>query len=175
MMKIRPRRTHSDSSSLSPIGGLNLFFLLLIVASRVAAAPAVGKENPVRVGSKLSTDSVILGEIAAQLVRSSGLEAEHLRQLGGTEILFNALLNGQIDLYPEYTGTITQQLLHDPQLQNEELIRAALGRLGIGMTDPLGFSNNYAIGMRRQRAESLHLEEVVRSSSFARIAIRIQQ
>ena len=56
-------------------------------------------------------------------------------------------------LLQEYTGTITQQLLHDPQLRNEELIRAALVRLGIGMTDPLGFSNNYAIGMRRQRAE----------------------
>lgn len=133
--------------------------ILLAVAGPVPAAPAANDQPaPVRVGSKLSTDSVILGEIATQLVRSGGMEAEYLRQLGGTEILFKALRDGQIDLYPEYTGTITQQLLHDPQLQSDEQIRDALNRLGIEMTDPLGFSDNYAIGMRRQRADALHLK-----------------
>ena len=111
-----------------------------------------------KIGSKLSTDSVILAEIATQLARAARPAPEHLRQLGGSQVLFAALGRGDIDVYPEYTGTITEELLHDPALQSESQIRAALARQGIGMTAPLGFSNNYAIGMLNTRAEQLHIQ-----------------
>jgi len=119
--------------------------------------PSSQNAAPVRIGSKLSTDSVILAEIATQLARSAGAPADHLRQLGGSEVLFKALLRGDIDLYPEYTGTLIEELLHDPGIQTDSQIRAALSGQGIGMTGPLGFSNNYAIGMGAERAETLHI------------------
>jgi osmoprotectant transport system permease protein len=63
------------------------------------------------VASKAFTESVILGEIATQLARDAGANAIHNRQLGGTRLVFNALVRGEIDIYPEYTGTIVQEIL----------------------------------------------------------------
>ncbi|MEE8443980.1 MAG: glycine betaine ABC transporter substrate-binding protein, partial [Alphaproteobacteria bacterium] len=63
------------------------------------------------VGSKSFTESVILGEIMAGLARDAGIAARHRAQLGGTRILWNALKGGEIDAYPEYTGTIAREIL----------------------------------------------------------------
>jgi osmoprotectant transport system permease protein len=68
-----------------------------------------GKE--IRIGSKKFTESVILGEIATGLISTVHQPVRHLRELGGTRVLWNALLKGEIDLYPEYTGTIIQEIL----------------------------------------------------------------
>ena len=68
-------------------------------------------EGPVRIGSKKFTESVVLGEIASGLVRSAGIEAAHRKELGGTRVLWDALVNGEIDAYPEYTGTLIQEIL----------------------------------------------------------------
>ncbi len=81
------------------------------VCVAVAAGPGVGDGPPVIVGSKRFTESVILGEIVTQLAGSRGYAAEHRREIGGTRILFAALELGEIDVYPEYTGTITQEIL----------------------------------------------------------------
>ena len=80
--------------------------LVGISVSIVACAPAPeSSDSPlVVVGSKTFTESVVLGEIVTQLARSTGSEAQHLRQLGGTRILWNALLAGEIDVYVEYTA-----------------------------------------------------------------------
>jgi osmoprotectant transport system permease protein len=72
---------------------------------------AHGAETVV-IGSKNFTESVVLGEIARLAAREHGVEAQHRRSLGGTRILWRALLGGDIDAYPEYTGTLTHELLH---------------------------------------------------------------
>src|SRR5258708_7130642 len=69
----------------------------------------------IKVGSKAFTESVLLGEITTQLRQVSGVRAVHRRELGGTRVLWNALVKGEIDVYPEYTGTIAQELLAAPQ------------------------------------------------------------
>src|SRR5690606_27605905 len=104
--------------------------------------------------SKNFTEAVILGEIGAALARDRGLEVEHKRQLGGTRILWRALENGQVDAYAEYTGTLAEELLQMPGADSATL-RAALAARGLAMTDPLGFDNTYALGMREARAEEL--------------------
>ena len=76
-----------------------------MIALALAAAAAL------QVGSKKFTESVILGEIAVQTLRDAGIAAEHRRELGGTRVLWDALRGGQIDVYPEYTGTIAEELL----------------------------------------------------------------
>src|SRR5205814_1013309 len=93
------------------------------------------------VGSKSFTESVILAELVAQLVRRTGAKVNHRAELGGTRLLWNALRQGEIDVYPEYTGTISQEILAGQNVQGEEAIRRALAGAGIRMSRPLGFNN----------------------------------
>ncbi len=113
------------------------------------ALPLLALAGPVRIGSKQFTESVVLGELARASAREADIEALHQRELGGTSILWRALLQGDIDVYPEYTGTLTQELLKGmPADADIATLRARLLPLGIGITDSLGFDNTYAIGMR---------------------------
>jgi osmoprotectant transport system substrate-binding protein/osmoprotectant transport system permease protein len=121
-------------------------------------AVARADDPPLRVASKAFTESVILGEIVTGLARDARLKVEHKRQLGGTRVLWDALLAGSIDVYPEYTGTIDQEILggkvHGPSDDDSET-RRALAERHIGMSRSLGFNDTYAIGMKEARAESL--------------------
>ena len=112
---------------------------------------------PLQVGSKQFTESVILGEIAVQALRAQGIPAEHRRELGGTRVLWDALLQGQIDLYAEYTGTLTQEILRG--VQGEAALIDALRAQGVAMSAPLGFSDSYAVGMKRETALRLGLRK----------------
>jgi osmoprotectant transport system permease protein len=124
-------------------------------------APALARAEPVRIGSKQFTESVILGEVAQISAREAGVDAEHRRQLGGTRILWRALLDGEIDVYPEYTGTLTHELLQGvPADADIATLRARLRPLGIGITEALGFNNTYAIGMRAAEADRLGIRRV---------------
>src|SRR5882762_1897115 len=90
------------------------------------------------IGSKKFTESYVLGEIAKRTLTDAGIPAEHRQGMGGTIILWEALRGGQIDAYPEYTGTITQEILKSTDELTFEQIANELGKAGIGMTEPLG-------------------------------------
>ncbi|WP_425487609.1 glycine betaine ABC transporter substrate-binding protein [Marilutibacter spongiae] len=123
------------------------------------ASHGVFAGESLRVGSKNFTESVILGEIAAGVGRQQGHSVEHRRQLGGTRILWRALEEGDIDLYPEYTGTLAQELLQMPGADEDDLVDALATR-GLRMTAPLGFDNTYALGMRADRALELQVDSI---------------
>ena len=127
----------------------------------VSAAAAAAGPPTARIGSKEFTESVILAELARLDAQRHALLIEHRRALGGSAILWHALLEGSIDAYPEYTGTITQQLLHGlPDRASDELVRAALARIGLGMSSPLGFEDRYALGVTEALATQLQLRSV---------------
>src|SRR5437868_9693854 len=112
------------------------------------------------IGSKKFTESYVLGEIAKRTLIDAGIPAEHRQGMGGTIILWQALRGGQVDAYPEYTGTIAQEILKiDHELSLDE-IRNALGKFGVGMTEPLGFNNTYALVMRRGEAQRLGVRTI---------------
>ncbi len=112
------------------------------------------------IGSKKFTESYVLGEIAKRTLIDAGISAEHRQGMGGTIILWQALRGGQIDAYPEYTGTITQEILKRDDASSLEQIRESLGKLGVGMTEPLGFNNTYALVMRRSDAQRLGVRTI---------------
>lgn len=113
------------------------------------------------IGSKNFTESVVLGEVARVAAQQHGVTVRHRRDLGGTRILWRALLEGEIDAYPEYTGTLTHELLPGlPADADLAVVHQRLQALGIDMTDPLGFSNTYALGMRAERAHQLHIRHI---------------
>jgi len=109
-----------------------------------------------KVGSKRFTESYILGEI---LVRAAG-DAVHRPGLGNTGILVSALKSGSIDLYPEYTGTITREILKLEGNPGLAAINAALAPLGLGAATPFGFNNSYALAMREERAKALGIRTI---------------
>src|SRR5437764_13333149 len=112
------------------------------------------------IGSKKFTESYVLGEIAKRTLTDAGIRAEHRKGMGGTIILREALRGGQIDAYPEYTGTIATEILKgDPALSLDE-IRSSLEKAGVGMTAPLGFNNTYALVMRRSEAQRLGIRTI---------------
>ncbi len=114
----------------------------------------------ITVGSKKFTESVILGEQITQLASDAGANVTHRRELGGTRVLWGALLNGEIDAYPEYTGTISQEILAGKDIEGEDAIRKAIGEMGVLMSRPLGFNNTYAIGMKDEVAERLKIRKI---------------
>jgi osmoprotectant transport system permease protein len=91
---------------------------------------------------------VVLGEIALQLAQHAGARAEHRRELGGTRVVWSALTRGDVDVYAEYTGTLREEVFAGEPLPDDEALRARLAKEGLAMTDPLGFDNTYAIGLK---------------------------
>ena len=133
---------------------LTAVFLVACVATNAASA------QEVRIGSKAFTESVILGEMIAHLARDQGADVRHHKQLGGTRVLWDALLAGEIDIYPEYTGTLTNEIFSNKSLNNEDQLREELHRLGLEMTETIGFNNTYAIGMLDARATTLGVTKI---------------
>jgi osmoprotectant transport system permease protein len=107
------------------------------------------------VGSKRFTESYILGEIISQTAKGT-----HKPGLGNTAILLEALKAGSIDLYPEYTGTIAREILKSEERLDLAALNQKLKALGLAASVPLGFSNSYALGMRRKDAERLAIKRV---------------
>jgi osmoprotectant transport system permease protein len=123
------------------------------------AAPALAAE-PVTIGSKAFPESWILGEAATQLARRAGAAAGHRRNLGGTEIVYDALRAGSIDVYPEYTGTIAEVVLHAQGRPGLAEMRDSLRAQGIGMSEPLGFNDSYGIAVAPAVAQRLGLRKI---------------
>src|SRR5881394_376691 len=112
------------------------------------------------IGSKKFTESYVLGEIAKGILSDAGIPTEHRQGMGGTIILWEALRGGQIDAYPEYTGTIATEILKTDSTVSLNQIRDLLEQLGVGMTAPLGFNNTYALVMRRSEAQRLGIRSI---------------
>jgi len=131
---------------------MRMLALLLAVLISVSARG----EPTVTVGSKRFTESYILGEIVRQVADGAG-EAKVVYRpgLGNTGIVFAALRNGAIDLYPEYTGTIDREILKNSAPSDIAALNRQFAAQGIGVAVPLGFNNTYALAMREEEARAL--------------------
>ncbi len=127
------------------------FALLVLAWTGLLFLNPASAEDVLRVGSKRFTESYILGEILTQTAATAG-PAQHRQGLGNTAIVLAALRSGDIDVYPEYLGTIDLEILKNPQPTTIDQMRAALQPLGLGVAVPLGFSNGYALAMRGRDA-----------------------
>lgn len=124
-----------------------------------AAAPAVAAET-LRVGSKRFTESYVLAEILVATARRHA-EVAHLPGLGNTAIVFEALRRGEIDMYPEYLGTIEREILREPAATGSlDAVNRALAPLGLAASIPFGFDNTYALAVRAELAATLRLDSI---------------
>ena len=137
------------------------------LALGTSMATAAGTDDsPLRIGSKRFTESYILAELLAQQAAPHTRTVPQVRQgLGNTAIVYEALRAGQIDLYPEYAGTISQEILKSSQPMTLEQMHQALAPLGLGVAIALGFNDGYALAMRADDAKALG---IIRLSDMAR-------
>ncbi|MEM7008424.1 MAG: glycine betaine ABC transporter substrate-binding protein [Thermodesulfobacteriota bacterium] len=137
-----------------------MIFAILICLFVISCTSSEEQNTEIKVGSKKFTESVILGEIITQLAESKGAQVNYRKELGGTRVLWNALRTGDIDIYPEYTGTITQEIHSSQDISSQAQLREQLSKQSIEMSDPLGFNNTYALGMKKERASELGIETI---------------
>jgi len=135
--------------------------ILMIVTLAFCAEVSTALSQEIVVGSKFDAEGRILGEIIAQHLENRGFQIERRLALGATLICFEALKNGNIDVYPEYSGTIEQAILKLSQ-------RAAIAELRtqlqtqhrVALLEPFGFNNTYALVVRKADAERLGLKTI---------------
>ena len=135
-----------------------MFYALSVLLLICALSSADGQK--ISVGSKRFTESYVLGEIAKKLLEDAGYRVEFKQGMGGTIIVWEALKNGDIAMYPDYTGTIQETILKSATPMTSEQMRSALTEHGIGMAGELGFNNTYAFAMRRAHSDSLNIHKI---------------
>ncbi|WKN44077.1 ABC transporter permease/substrate-binding protein [Tunicatimonas pelagia] len=124
------------------------------------------------IGSKAFTENFILAELFALLIEGqTNLTVELKQGFGGTKLLMDAIINGYVDIYPEYTGTALLVLLKpeattvDSLVQNKEWVydyvqREVQQQYNLIWLPPLGFNNTTALMMREQQAQKLGIESI---------------
>jgi osmoprotectant transport system permease protein len=141
---------------------LACFAFAVLAQGAVQVSGQTAAARPVVVATKPFAESFILGEMFAQLLEARGFDVDRRPGLGATEIAFRALRQGDIDVYPEYTGTGLLAILgEEPPSSSSAAYRRVraefMERWGVRWLPPLGFENSYAIAIRPETAASLGL------------------
>lgn len=125
----------------------------------------------VRVGSKDFTESVLLAEIYAQGLEARGLKVERRYELGGN-LAHDALVAGEVDVYPEYTGTSLMSILKHPPMTDARAVYALVKsdyatRFDVEVGPPLGFEDTFAVLVRGDDARRLNLKTISDAAAHA--------
>ena len=132
-----------------------IFFSGLIIFSSCVQA------QKIRVGAKHFNEGYILSEVISQLLESRGFEVERKFNLGGTMVCFSALQKGAIDVYPEYSGTLSAEILKLNEKVSLEKIRTSLQqKYKLTISEPYGFNNTYALVVKKSISEKLGLATI---------------
>ena len=148
---------------LAALIGVSYFSNLKSEISDVTETPT-GERQRIVVGSKDFTESVILAEILAQMLEKQGVEVVRQFELGGN-LAHEGLLSGEIDVYPEYTGTAYTAILKkapktDPQAVYDETRAEYEQKFSLTLSPPLGFANDFAILVRGDVARKNNLKTI---------------
>ncbi|MYJ94240.1 MAG: ABC transporter permease subunit [Proteobacteria bacterium] len=136
------------------------FRIALLIAGLCGYWTANTQTRPIVIGSKMFTESYLLAEMMAQVLEERGFEVRRLSGLGGTLVAFQALQSGEIDAYPEYTGTLAQAILEAEGELDEAELDARLAPLGAELLPRLGFNNTYAIAVTGETASRFGLQRI---------------
>ncbi|MCG8604414.1 ABC transporter permease subunit [bacterium] len=132
-------------------------FTLIILVTSCGTLTA----QQVSIASKHFNESYILAEIMAQLLEDRGFEVDRKHGLGGTMICYEALVNGEIDIYPEYSGTIAQTILKlSERFSFQDLQQRLRNDSKFELLDSFGFNNTYAMTVRKDLAKRLNLKNI---------------
>lgn len=137
-----------------------------VLAAAILALGSCRREGaPVRIGSKNFSEQVLLGEIVAQALEGRGVRVDRKLNLGGTFVCHKAIIAGDLDLYPEYTGTaftaiLAKKPISDPVEVRREVEREYAKRWGLVWSLTLGFENTFALIVRGEDARRWGLKTI---------------
>jgi osmoprotectant transport system permease protein len=143
-----------------------------LISTGLYKAPKNGHNGVVRIGSKIFGEQYILAEMYSMLISgNTDYEVSTKTGLGGTKICFDALINDQIDLYPEYTGTgllvllqpdpkIAKEMAHDKDKTYSYVSAEFEKKFKIKWLKPIGFNNSYALMMRQKQSKDLNVNTI---------------
>lgn len=161
---VSPKQSSTSDASRKLMQTAGLLLPLLLFGS---GAMAYVRTNPdVVIGSKKFSESLILGHMMADLIESqAGLRVDRRFCLGGTMICHNALINGEIDLYAEYTGTALTAVLKKETVNNPQAVYQQVSEQYVEMFDlvwlePFGINNPYALAVTEEMAAKHDWEKI---------------
>lgn len=139
---------------------LSLIFVAFLLATAVLTACGSGADKQITVASKDFTEQFILGEMYALLLEDAGYTVERKLNLGGTPVTQQALLDGEIDVYPEYTGTglltvLKLGVMSDPQAVYDTVKEEYDEQFSLAWLEPAPMNNTQALAMTKERANEL--------------------
>ena len=145
-----------------------LVMFIFLITSMLSGCIFIEKDS-LRLGSRNNTESIILSHIMGQLIEDKlGIEVLYKENLGGSNVVWNAMTNGHIDVIPDYTGTIVVTYYHEEPGTAEETLEATKRLVeadGIVALNTFGFNNTYTLAFDEAKAEELG---VVTFSDFAK-------
>lgn len=160
---------------------ISLIVTILVILTAGSFLPQIKNKSfnqPLIIAGKLGTEPNILIQMYKLLIENqTDIKVELKENLGKTAFLYQALKSGAIDLYPEFTGTITKTLLKNPpKSSNNARLVYEQAKLGIKREDdlvylrPMAYQNTYALAVKQDFATKYHLQtisDLQKVSSFA--------
>ncbi len=136
------------------------FIVIIFILAILLASCGGGDSKTITVASKDFTEQFILGEMYALLLEDAGYTVNRKLNLGGTPVAHQALLDGEIDVYPEYTGTglltvLKKEVMNDPQAVFDVVKQAYAEQFSLVWLEPAPMNNTQALAMKRDRAAAL--------------------
>jgi len=159
-------------STLPATCRLKSLFAVVILSCLLTGACLPARDNVIVVGSKNFTEQLILGELIAQQIEATTrLPVERRFYLAGTFICQQAIISGRIDMYPEYTGTaLTAILKQNPAGSSEQVYDRVKSeyssRFNLELGPPFGFNDTFAIEVRGEDAQRLHLKTISQVATY---------
>ena len=139
----------------------SLVIFIFLITSMLSGCIFIEKDS-LRLGSRNNTESIILSHIMGQLIEDKlGIEVLYKENLGGSNVVWNAMTNGHIDVIPDYTGTIVVTYYHEEPGTAEETLEATKRLVeadGIVALNTFGFNNTYTLALDEAKAEELGVE-----------------
>ncbi len=150
--------------------------MLTLLAAAPALTHCAGRGTAVRIGSKNFTESIIIAEIYAQALERAGVRVERHLNLGSTQIALAAMTRGDIDLYPEYTGTALIDVLHHAPLPDAHAIftvvrDAFASQYGLTWLNPSPMNDSQGLATTAAIAQRYHVRTL---SDLAQLAPRLR-
>jgi osmoprotectant transport system substrate-binding protein len=149
-----------------------LALVCVLLAALLLLSCAPSRSDRVVVGSKNFTESMMLGELLAQMIEArTHLKVERRFYLAGTYICQQALLAGRIDIYPEYTGTALSAILKQKIAGGRDQIYQRVkseyeAHFSLTLGPPFGFNNTFAMEIRGDDARRLKLETLSQAAAY---------
>ena len=148
------------------LGGLGIAALL---AATLVPSMARSPSSYI-VGAKTFAEQYVLAALIAQRLQAAGLSASSREGLG-SNVIFDALVSGDIDVYVDYSGTLWANQFHHSDIRPREALleelKSTLARQNVTLLGELGFENAYALVMPRRRADALGIHSIADLASHA--------